>query len=429
MTAGPSEYAPDISAEEMFWQVLQRPLPGADSNVERFMLAVGTAWTKPGDFVVDLGTNHGQHARVLGAGLGDDGALLLVEADPLLAAHLQVGAVKSSVVIEVVNAAVGDTDLAEVTFFRHPERDQEGSLFRRDDSAKYQRVTVRGTSLDVLLTGHPVPTFIKIDVEGAEYSALRGGERLLREHAPLIACELTDGSWADDAGESAYRLTELIEYLTEVGWSLYTLNGRQVTLEDVDRPGFRLHYQSWMAKSGSPAEAFVTTTVPLLATAFAWGASRNPPYPFHLDRHPVRPPQAPNEVETGPYRLMVEPSDVEQAVDETGSVEELNSASVEELTETIRHLQLKTDALEQTSFDRERMVAWYAAEVSNYRNRWRQQRGIIEDHVSQEEALQAIVQDTNTRLNEVLESTSWRSTLPMRVIRRPRVYLRKLTRG
>ena len=48
------------------------------------------------------------------------------------------------------------------------------------------RGTVQSESLDEILKEMP-PTFIKMDIEGSEPGALRGGSRTLREHQPILA--------------------------------------------------------------------------------------------------------------------------------------------------------------------------------------------------------------------------------------------------
>jgi hypothetical protein len=47
-------------------------------------------------------------------------------------------------------------------------------------------------SLDALLLGHevPAPTFIKVDVEGAEVEVLRGSERVLAAYHPILLVEV-----------------------------------------------------------------------------------------------------------------------------------------------------------------------------------------------------------------------------------------------
>lgn len=54
------------------------------------------------------------------------------------------------------------------------------------DSPGANVVSIPVTSLDVALAG-AVPNFIKMDIEGAELEALRGAQRIIREHKPVLA--------------------------------------------------------------------------------------------------------------------------------------------------------------------------------------------------------------------------------------------------
>lgn len=77
------------------------------------------------------------------------------------------------------------------------------------------------------------------------------------------------------------------------------------------------------------------------------------------------------------------------------------------------------DAMRQTAFERERMIAWYAAEVANHRSRTAR----LEAEIA---AVGAHGSQLQTRIDSLLGSTSWRVSLPVRVARRPGAYLRKL---
>jgi hypothetical protein len=85
---------------------------------------------------------------------------------------------------------------------------------------------------------------------------------------------------------------------------------------------------------------------------------------------------------------------------------------------TITGWRLKAEALEQSSFERERMVAWYAAEVANVR---------MNAH-RHAQAQDLTMRDMQNRIDELLRSNSWRITLPLRAIRRPATYLKALRR-
>jgi FkbM family methyltransferase len=49
---------------------------------------------------------------------------------------------------------------------------------------------VAAVTLDDFARDHPAPRVVKIDVEGAELHVLRGAVRVLREHRPIVVCEL-----------------------------------------------------------------------------------------------------------------------------------------------------------------------------------------------------------------------------------------------
>jgi FkbM family methyltransferase len=79
------------------------------------------------------------------------------------------------------------------------------------------------------------------------------------------------------------------------------------------------------------------------------------------------------------------------------------------------------DALLFRSFERERYLAVQRNDVA------RQERGIrlSEDRIAE---LETALTDVTSKLNAVLTSTSWRISLPMRVVRRPLHYLRHVIR-
>ena len=81
--------------------------------------------------------------------------------------------------VQVIEAAVSDAD--GTAFF------EEGTTSSRGHLGD-QGHPVRTLSLDSAVSQGklPVPTIMKIDVEGAELSLLRGAERLLREHHPTL---------------------------------------------------------------------------------------------------------------------------------------------------------------------------------------------------------------------------------------------------
>lgn len=81
--------------------------------------------------------------------------------------------------------------------------------------------TVELTTIDVACRGFDRLDFVKIDIEGWELSALRGGEKTLKRLKPAILCEVNEQHLAR-AGTSP---RELWAYLEGLGYSA-TLSGK-----------------------------------------------------------------------------------------------------------------------------------------------------------------------------------------------------------
>jgi FkbM family methyltransferase len=98
-----------------------------------------------------------------------------------------------SLPIKVHRCALGDLD-GEVTFHVMPEVSMgkiEGSLFKTEDSSERQlRVFI--CQIDTLLANKTISpaAVLKIDVEGAEASVLRGGVGLISRHRPTLFIEV-----------------------------------------------------------------------------------------------------------------------------------------------------------------------------------------------------------------------------------------------
>lgn len=114
--------------------------------------------------------------------------------------------------------AVSDSN-GEVTFYENVDQPGYSSLASRDSRGRVVERRVPARRLDDLLGPDAQVDFIKIDVEGFEFPALRGAEALLRRCRPLILFEA--GAVADtDIADSDDRA--LFEWLTQtMGYDIY----------------------------------------------------------------------------------------------------------------------------------------------------------------------------------------------------------------
>lgn len=167
---------------------------------------------QPGDVFVDVGANIGFFTLVASKSAGSTGQLFAFEARPDIARAAMGNLRRNGVEGTVVNAAVGDIDgRATLLVADHPG----GSTIEPSMAVDVVRsVDVQQVAIDSMLaTGRlPAPNVVKIDVEGAEVSVLRGMSQCLRNCRPVLIIEL-DGEKSDDV-ERRFRGLEslLAEY-------------------------------------------------------------------------------------------------------------------------------------------------------------------------------------------------------------------------
>jgi FkbM family methyltransferase len=136
---------------------------------------------RPDEVFVDCGAFDGDTVRLfLRESNSSFKAIFALEPDPANFARLQqsVGSLSSEVQgrIHMECAAVG----AVKEIVRFSAQGAPSSFVGEGD------IEVQSIKLDDSLTA-PAPTFIKMDIEGAEPDALRGAATLIREAAPLLA--------------------------------------------------------------------------------------------------------------------------------------------------------------------------------------------------------------------------------------------------
>lgn len=178
---------------------------------ERFVTASSVVW--------DVGANCG----VMAFSAAKARQILAIEADPFLAHLLQESSALNGVPVMVVSAAAfSHPSLAEFSIARRGRASNylTAASGRSQSGGERSRIVVPTITLDSLLDQFEAPTFIKIDVEGAELEVLQGAARILKEARPIIYYEA--GSQTTDAcakffKSAGYKITKGAEmnYLAE----------------------------------------------------------------------------------------------------------------------------------------------------------------------------------------------------------------------
>lgn len=166
-----------------------------------------------GATIVDVGSNVGHYVLSMAAALPSS-EIFAFEPHPghykRLRKNIRLNGFQDR--ITTFNHGVSD-EQDELTFYKSSSKGRSSFHEVRAESGGasiegHEQVNV--TKLDDMIESVSiVPDAIKIDTEGHEYWVLRGAERTLAEHSPLIYFEI-----------HGKKETEIREYLTQLGYTL-----------------------------------------------------------------------------------------------------------------------------------------------------------------------------------------------------------------
>jgi FkbM family methyltransferase len=169
-------------------------------------------YLQPGDTAFDVGANVGLYTVAMAGAVGSQGTVIAVEPMPenlaLMQRNLQSNMLDN---VRAFGCAAGDADgLAQL----HLANDSAyPSLLEVEERRGTGRsLTVRLRMLDDIWSecGQPNVRFIKLDVEGAELSALKGALGLLRTSRPAMLLE----------ANSADSLRDLRKFFAQIDYTL-----------------------------------------------------------------------------------------------------------------------------------------------------------------------------------------------------------------
>jgi FkbM family methyltransferase len=184
---------------------------------------------RPGDLVCDVGANKGSFIYWLSRWCRD-GRVVAFEPQPHLAHTLD--AVCRSMKLDNVRVEAkavyshsGNRDL-----FVPVGHSPGASLTHKAAEAEsFTTLSVPTVALDEYFDANDAITLLKIDIEGAELGALKGAERILRQHAPLLVFECENRHLAP--GE----VGDVFSYLDHLGYEgSFVYRNRVLPLSEFD---------------------------------------------------------------------------------------------------------------------------------------------------------------------------------------------------
>jgi FkbM family methyltransferase len=185
-------------------------------DAEEAFLA-GLSWE--GLTVFDVGGDQGLFSLFFAQRVGDRGCVVVLE--PNLQSCRRID--QNVHLNEFRNVRVIPVGLAERRAklqFAFPAREPArgtavqaiADLVKAEEKATLCEIDVNSLDDEITRSGLPAPDFIKIDVEGMEYPALRGMRRTLTVHRPRLSIEI-HGATMDDKTANVQRVVAFLEEL------------------------------------------------------------------------------------------------------------------------------------------------------------------------------------------------------------------------
>jgi len=146
---------------------------------------------RPGAVYWDVGANLGHYAIVMANAVGRKGRVFAFEPEPRVRERLAENlALNGCTNVTVVPRGLSDHGGTATFYVASDQAAGTHSLVSQDPDG--QLTTIELTTGDAFVgDGNPLPSVIKIDIEGAELAALRGMDALLHEPALIaVLCEV-----------------------------------------------------------------------------------------------------------------------------------------------------------------------------------------------------------------------------------------------
>jgi FkbM family methyltransferase len=186
-----------------------------DSHIGKWSLEKGTIITDPyflnwvkqylpeSCVILDIGANVGDHTRFY---LDEGHTVYAFEPNPLTFECLSHNCPEA----HNYNLAASDSSEKPLRFLR---LDNVGASRIHPEG----NILVNPVVIDTM--GLPAPQFIKIDVEGFEINVLRGLEKTIENHRPIVLCEINHGALE----ANGFTAMDIMNFFSKRGYATDTL--------------------------------------------------------------------------------------------------------------------------------------------------------------------------------------------------------------
>ena len=195
---------------------------------------------KPGMIVIDGGANIGEISLVAAKRVGPSGRVFAFEPIGRFADQLQSNVALNALTnLRLLREGLSDEAgeagiyLPAGRFGDGTRHDGLGTLFRTDLRSSLE-AHIPLTTLDRFVEGEGLGKvdLIKLDVDGSELNALKGGMSVLRAHKPALIVEVAELT----CRAAGYEAKDIVALLRDLDYSIYVI-GRRGSLAPLERIG------------------------------------------------------------------------------------------------------------------------------------------------------------------------------------------------
>ena len=169
--------------------------------------------------VLDIGAHIGYYTLIFAKLVGKNGKVYAFEPEPtnfdLLKKNVEINGYKNVVLI---NKAVSNKN-GKTKLYLGKENTADHRIYKSDDSRKF--IEIETVKLDDYFKNHRKVDFIKMDVQGAEYSVLQGMSKLLKNNKTI---KIVSEFWPIGLKRIRAKPAKFLKLLFTKGFKLYDID-------------------------------------------------------------------------------------------------------------------------------------------------------------------------------------------------------------
>ncbi|OIO68549.1 MAG: hypothetical protein AUJ58_09025 [Zetaproteobacteria bacterium CG1_02_55_237] len=165
----------------------------------------------PGMTVVDIGANIGEYSRRFSGMVGAEGRVIAFEPEQRNFELLQ-DLAKSKTNVEAFNSAIGSS-VGQLKLYLSDSLNVDHHTYDDGEGRDFRMIPV--LTLDEFFSSRPPPDFIKMDIQGYEYEALKGAKEIMSSsQAPMLLFEY----WPFGLERAGCNPSDLIGMVCDFGY-------------------------------------------------------------------------------------------------------------------------------------------------------------------------------------------------------------------